>query len=334
MPEDVGFSIIIYAKNEFENLQRHLPLWLNQQYNLFEIIIVDDCSTDETEDFLLQVKQQYPQVSFTKISTTNHHNDKKLAFTLGAKAAKYDWLLFSDASAAPVSEKWISSYQSLIRPHIKMIVGCNFYERMGKFSSWIKSDQLFSMVLSVCAAKSGHAYYADFYNFALHKSLFIEHKGFGTLHNLPTEETTFIVNTCRKNSEGNSLTEGMVSTHQNFSWKWWFLRKKELSALIAHSKRGTTTPFVELLSRLLYFSCIVTGVFLTYYTQSYIIPIILLLLILVRKVTITLLYHSISKRLHFKINSLYLLTLYDWFSPCFYIFLYFCRPNTVKIRKV
>ena len=42
-------SIVICAKNEAENLEKYLPLILEQKYSKYEVVVVNDCSEDETE---------------------------------------------------------------------------------------------------------------------------------------------------------------------------------------------------------------------------------------------------------------------------------------------
>jgi cellulose synthase/poly-beta-1,6-N-acetylglucosamine synthase-like glycosyltransferase len=50
LPEDnqQPVSVIICAKNEAENLKQYLPTVLEQQYVQFEVIVVNDHSSDET----------------------------------------------------------------------------------------------------------------------------------------------------------------------------------------------------------------------------------------------------------------------------------------------
>ena len=50
--EPVPVSLIVCARNELENLQEHLPLWLKQDHPEFELIVVNDRSWDTSEAFL------------------------------------------------------------------------------------------------------------------------------------------------------------------------------------------------------------------------------------------------------------------------------------------
>ena len=67
-------SVIICARNEADNLEKYLPAVLSQQYPEFEVIVVDDASSDETETLLKRFTAQYPH-----LRTTTIRADKKFA---------------------------------------------------------------------------------------------------------------------------------------------------------------------------------------------------------------------------------------------------------------
>ena len=101
-------SVVICARNESENLRRNLPTILKQDYPDFEVIVINDGSTDESEDLLSALEEEYPNLyhSFTPDSA-RYISRKKLALTLGIKASKHDWLVFTEADCAPVSNQWL-----------------------------------------------------------------------------------------------------------------------------------------------------------------------------------------------------------------------------------
>jgi len=61
-------SIIICSRNEAENLRKFLPAVLEQDYPDYEVIVVNDCSEDNSYDILGKYLMQYPHL---KISTVN-----------------------------------------------------------------------------------------------------------------------------------------------------------------------------------------------------------------------------------------------------------------------
>ena len=52
-------SVILCARNEAENLRKILPAILEQDYPQFEVIVINDASTDDTEDILGVMEEKY-----------------------------------------------------------------------------------------------------------------------------------------------------------------------------------------------------------------------------------------------------------------------------------
>jgi glycosyltransferase involved in cell wall biosynthesis len=87
-------SVIVPARNEEASLAQCLESLASQAGVTFEIIVVDDASTDHTR----QIAQSFPQVNVVDapplpLGWTGKNN----ALAAGAKAARGFWLLFTDA---------------------------------------------------------------------------------------------------------------------------------------------------------------------------------------------------------------------------------------------
>ena len=82
----VPVSVVISARNEAYNLKVNLPVILEQNYPDFEVVVINDCSSDASDVVLMQLKEQYPHL---KIVTITEHarfkTGKKFALTLGIK---------------------------------------------------------------------------------------------------------------------------------------------------------------------------------------------------------------------------------------------------------
>ena len=103
------FSVIMTVFDNGSELEQHLPAFLTQQYEPgYEVIVVDESSTDNTDDVLKLMKQQYPHLYSTFLPKPDvHRNRKRLALTIGVKATKNEWIIFSDINAYPQSATWL-----------------------------------------------------------------------------------------------------------------------------------------------------------------------------------------------------------------------------------
>ena len=60
-------SVIICARNESKNLQRFLPAVLDQAYPEYEVIVVNDCSWDDSGEYLEGAEKEYPRLRVVNI---------------------------------------------------------------------------------------------------------------------------------------------------------------------------------------------------------------------------------------------------------------------------
>lgn len=110
-------TVIICAKNESANLKKNLPKILSQSYNdvagkpLFEVIVVNDASTDDTAEVLQQLELQYGHLWDVQVAADEdrRHPGKKHALSKGLAHASYRWLLLTDADCAPTSDRWLEA---------------------------------------------------------------------------------------------------------------------------------------------------------------------------------------------------------------------------------
>src|SRR6187455_1617491 len=60
-------SIVICARNELQNLQKNIGTVLAQNGNGCEVVLVNDCSWDETENFLKELAPQHKHLKVVSI---------------------------------------------------------------------------------------------------------------------------------------------------------------------------------------------------------------------------------------------------------------------------
>ena len=257
-------SVVICARNESENLRRNLPAILKQDYPNFEVIVINDGSTDESEDLLSELEEEYPKLyhSFTPDSA-RYISRKKLALTLGIKASKYDWLVFTEADCTPVSDKWLRRIARNFTPSTDIVLGYSGYERgKGWLHKRVAFDTLFQSLRYLCFALAGKPYMGIGRNMAYRKELFFQRKGYSTYLNLQRGEDDLFINQIATPSNTRVETDinATMRIQPVYSYKEW--KEEKISymatARFYHGAQRYLLGF-ETFSRLLFYAACIAG---------------------------------------------------------------------------
>ncbi len=191
-------SVIITAHNQCDALRRNLPLFLNQIYPNFEVIVVDMNSTDGTKELLEKFEEDNPHLHHTFTPATSRDiSAQRLAITLGIKAAAYPWVAITQANCCPISHQWLRRMGESVAAHrsAQMAIG---YTRFNHAQTYTERRMRFfrfwQQVLSLNFAQSHGAYQCDGTNLLYNKELFLSHQGFASHSTLLTGATDIMVN--------------------------------------------------------------------------------------------------------------------------------------------
>ena len=189
-------SVIIYAREEVENLRRNLTAVLEQDYPNFEVIIINDGNADESEDYLTQLEEKYPNLYHSFVpSSSRYISHKKLAITLGVRASKHDWLVFTEANCLPDSNQWLRTLARNFTPHTQIVLGYSGYERgKGWLHKRVSFDNLFHAMRYLGYALAGRPYIGIGRNMAYRKELFYAQKGFSAHLDLQRGDDDLFIN--------------------------------------------------------------------------------------------------------------------------------------------
>ena len=106
-------------------IEENLPVFLTQVYEPgYEVIVVDESSTDNTEDVLKLFKNDYPQLYTTFLPKPDRNViRRKLALTIGVKAAKNEWVILTDIHNKPTSDEWLKEIAESIDHTTEAMLG-------------------------------------------------------------------------------------------------------------------------------------------------------------------------------------------------------------------
>lgn len=305
-------SVIICARNEAENLKANLPAVMEQKHENFEVIVVNDCSTDNTDDVLGELIMKYKHLRTTTITEDKKFtHGKKLAVTVGIKAAKHEWLVFTDADCHPESDLWLERLQENFTDKKEIVLGYGGYlSAKGLLNKYIRFDTLYIAIQYFSYALIGRPYMGVGRNLAYRKSLFFRNKGFASHYGLLSGDDDLFVNETA--TATNTAVEFHKESHTRsipkMKWINWFSQKKRHFTTSRHyrSKHIFLLGF-EPWSRLLFYVSFCYLLVLNIFTPH------ILAAFFVRLITVLIITKLAMKRLN-EHNLLMLVAIFDLFA--------------------
>ncbi len=191
-----GVSVIICSRNNRAFLEKNLPAILGQDHPNFEVVVVNDGSTDGTIDFLDNLARDNNALNVVHLDIDERfHRGKKFAQTIGIKAAKNEQLIFTDADCLPASDQWLKETARHFTPGKSIILGVGNYVRKASLTNWIIQLETFhSLLLYINLARMKMPYMGVGRNLAYRRSLFFEVKGFASHQHLLSGDDDLFVN--------------------------------------------------------------------------------------------------------------------------------------------
>ncbi len=148
----VPISVIISCKNAEKTIEKTIHSILAQKYFDFELIIIDDFSSDRT----ISIIQEIQDSCIVLLSAEVNIAGKKAAISQAIQYAKHEILLFTDADCIPASTEWIESMANtmLHKPETEVVLGFGpMYKRntwinkFARYETWLTAMQYFSYAI-------------------------------------------------------------------------------------------------------------------------------------------------------------------------------------------
>lgn len=120
-PSQEGCSIIIPCFNEEEQVRATIRYAMQTQYPLFEVIAVNDGSSDKTAEILDELALQYPQLRVVHLA---ENQGKAYALRAGTMVSQYEFLVCIDGDALlhPHAVLWMM-HQLTSFPRVGAVTG-------------------------------------------------------------------------------------------------------------------------------------------------------------------------------------------------------------------
>lgn len=248
------FSIIIPFRNEANNIPRLLKSisLLNYPKNIFEIILVNDDSTDDFNSIINAFIKKHPNINLLFLENDRKTNSpKKDAINTAIEFSSYNWILTTDADCA-VPKNWLSLFNQFIEEKKPLFISAPV-----KFS--YRNDFLFHFqnlnFISLIGSTIGSfglkkPIMCNGANLCYHKNTFIQLNGFEGNTTIASGDDIFLLEKFYKSFPEkvkflNSF-ESIVETNSEKNWEL-FLNQQLRWASKSTAYKGTFSKFVGIL---------------------------------------------------------------------------------------
>ncbi len=245
-------TVILTPHEEAEKLEQHLPDILHQDYPAgYQVIVVTEFGAHDTLDVLKRFKHSmettpdaYPHVSLyvTYIPNSSRYmSRKRLAMTLGVKAAQTQWVVFIESDSTPSSRQWLQHIgKACTMPDTKMVIGYGHFEPATP-TTW-RFDRLQAACYLLREDVKGTAYRTLSHTVAIQKDEFMQNDGFEGSLSLVRGEYDCLVNKYAEKGMTQIVTHPQAimtdDTPTKRAWRsnclFYLATRRHLSRSLAH----------------------------------------------------------------------------------------------------
>ena len=234
-------SVVLCTRNRAALLKAHLPTILHQKYDRFEVVVVDDGSTDDTAPFLEALAEKCPHLVVLRMRSGGV--GKKRALYEGIRKARHSWIVVTDDDCRPASPHWLRRLMECRDPSAGIVVGYSpMMSRPGLHNALFRWDTWLIAVQYTAWTIAGKPYMAVGRNMAFERQLFF--KCFSHIQpNEPWGTDDLLVQCASRYSRVSAVVhpESFVYTTPPDGLLQWWRRK------LRHQRTAGTYPILHVL---------------------------------------------------------------------------------------
>lgn len=171
-------SIILSVRNEEQHIRKILDKFKEQQFEDYQILVINVHSEDNTDGVLNALAETNPRLKVTSLNQDSQFNEKQI-INLGLKGASSPWIIFLTSSAGVIHANWLANMNSLIAPETDLVVGYTNVERFKGFRNLIcRLERFNQFMISGAWTLAGKPFVFNEDNVLFKKSMYFETLGF------------------------------------------------------------------------------------------------------------------------------------------------------------
>jgi cellulose synthase/poly-beta-1,6-N-acetylglucosamine synthase-like glycosyltransferase len=261
-------SVIIPARNEENNIVHLLEALRSQTFSQtnFEVIIVDDFSTDATADLVEQFGSS--NVRLIQPAVDENNSSKKKAIQTGVEMARGELIVTTDADCVPTSQ-WLQTIHDLyVRSDANFIAAPVKFTHDNSILETLQAIDFMTLQgITAATVATGSLTMCNGANLAYTKKAFVDVKGFEGIDHVATGDDMLLMYKIRKTDPSKVFylknKDAIVSTQPMKTWKQFFMQRKRWASktLVYDDRRIIAVLAFVYLFNCLFIALIIAAIF-------------------------------------------------------------------------
>ena len=193
LTQEPPVSVVMVTQEDVEFLEERLPIYLTQDYENYEVVLVYVGNNEDFSILLTQMRLKYPRLKITNIKqNTRFPISNKQALNFGIRAAAFDHILLSTSDTIVTSERWVRLMAKGFTRGDVVLGYCGVELRSGFVGRLMRTQRMVESMMWLSSAVSGKPYRGVRNTLGLNRELYLKVKGFNHLNMNMGEDDLFL----------------------------------------------------------------------------------------------------------------------------------------------
>jgi glycosyltransferase involved in cell wall biosynthesis len=171
-------SIILSVRNEEQRIREILDKFKEQQFEDYQILVINVHSEDNTDGILNAMTETNPRLKVTSLSQETQFSEKQI-INIGLKGSSSPWIIFLTSSSGEINPNWLANMNSLIDSETDLVVAYTNVERVKGFRNLIcRLERFNQFVISGAWTLAGKPFVFNENNVLFKRSMYFDTLGF------------------------------------------------------------------------------------------------------------------------------------------------------------
>lgn len=208
-------SIILSVRNEEEHIREIVDKFKEQQFDDYQILVIDSNSEDNTAGILSALTETNPKLKVTNLNQETRFSEKQ-AINIGLKGASSPWIILLTPSTGEINPGWLANMNSLLAPETDLVVAYTNIERLKGFRNLIcRLERFNQFMISGAWTLAGKPFVFNENNVLFNKSMYFNTLGFRHKLNLNFANLELIFNEHMKKGQMKITTNPELAIREH-----------------------------------------------------------------------------------------------------------------------